>query len=171
MEQWIVEGYQRVGTSEISFDKEKKTTKQKPHTIEEDHTQKMGTKKGTASSLHTIPSIHMPKKAGNISRMWAEEWFQMLPVFIPRQKPKAARKPQVQHFPVLQLNALSFLRAGIAHAVLYILCKGEGEGNELNSLKSKAGLSSWMLSTAALTSCSLLWKDLQFLIRFQHLSL
>lgn len=41
----------------------------------------------------------------------------------------------MQHFPVLQLNALGFLRTGIAHAVLYILSKrqvkeGGGKGVE-----------------------------------------
>jgi len=49
----------------------------------------------------------------------------MLPCFLTTPKTKAARKPYVQHFPVLQLNALSLLRTGLAHAVLYILSNGE----------------------------------------------
>lgn len=59
---------------------------------------------------------------------------------------KAARKPYMQHFPVVQLNALCFLKKQVLHMQCYIFClrrmQRKEEGKELNSLKSKAELSS-----------------------------
>lgn len=87
---------------------------------------------------------------------------------------KAAGKLYRQHFPV-QLNALCFLKKQVLHMQCYIFCLRrmwrKEEGKELNSLKSKAELSSWMLSTTALTTLLSPWKDLQLLIWLQHLIL
>lgn len=102
--------------------------------IQEDHIGETVTEKGTVSSPHT------PKRAGNISRLWAEERLQMLPDFITTPKTKAASKPYVGYFPVLQLTVLDFLRTGTAHAVLYILSEGEvkeegGQGTKFSEVQ------------------------------------
>lgn len=174
------EGYQcPVWTLKISFATGKKINLQnhipsREHDPKETHRVNRDREGNCLIYTPSLPSTG-PVGQGTSAGWGQNSNFRCFQSYKTTSRTKAARKPYMQHFPVVQLNALCFLKKQVLHMQCYIFCLRrtwrKEEGKELNSLKSKTELSSWMLSTTALTALLSPWKDVQLLIWLQHLIL